>query len=107
VATGTRCTADERRSDRRRAECFCIARFAALASSPQVSLKMFATGLAAGILLDATVVRALLLPALVSLLGERSWWVPRRRAQPIEGAPPQRCNRDREPTPTTPSWCRT
>jgi RND superfamily putative drug exporter len=43
-----------------------------------VSLKMFATGLAAGVLIDATVVRGLLLPAVVSLLGERSWWHPRR-----------------------------
>jgi RND superfamily putative drug exporter len=52
--------------------------FAALAASPNVSLKMFATGLGAGILLDATVVRALLLPALVSFLGDRAWWSPRR-----------------------------
>jgi RND superfamily putative drug exporter len=52
--------------------------FAALAASPNVSLKMFATGLGAGILLDATVVRGLLLPALVSFLGDRAWWSPRR-----------------------------
>jgi RND superfamily putative drug exporter len=62
--------------------------FAALAASPSVPLKMFATGLGAGILLDATVVRALLLPALVSLLGERCWWRPgwtgaRRRPAPV------------------------
>jgi putative drug exporter of the RND superfamily len=53
--------------------------FAALAASPPVSLKMFATGLAAGILIDATVVRGLLLPALLSLIGERCWWLPGRR----------------------------
>jgi putative drug exporter of the RND superfamily len=57
--------------------------FAALASGPQVSLKMFATGLAAGVLIDATVVRGLLLPAVVSLLGERSWWHPRRHPGPV------------------------
>ncbi len=51
--------------------------FAALAASPSVSLKMFATGLAAGILIDATVVRALLLPAAISILGDRCWWLPR------------------------------
>jgi RND superfamily putative drug exporter len=51
--------------------------FAALAASPSVPLKMFATGLGAGILLDATVVRGLLMPALVSLLGDRCWWRPR------------------------------
>src|SRR3712207_7140387 len=36
--------------------------FAALGSGPEVLLKVFATGLAAGIILDATVVRALLVP---------------------------------------------
>ena len=61
--------------------------FAALAASPPVSLKMFATGLAAGILIDATVVRGLLLPAVLSLLGERSWWRPGRRARAASAAP--------------------
>ena len=44
--------------------------FASLASAPNTDIKVLATGLGAGILLDATVVRALLLPSLVSLLGE-------------------------------------
>ncbi len=55
--------------------------FAALASGPDVPLKMFATALAAGILLDATIVRAVLLPAVVSLLGERAWWWPAQRTR--------------------------
>jgi RND superfamily putative drug exporter len=50
--------------------------FAALASGPQTDVKILATGLAAGILLDATVVRALLVPALVSWFGEWNWWLP-------------------------------
>jgi putative drug exporter of the RND superfamily len=50
--------------------------FAALASGPDVQIKVFATGMAVGILLDATVVRALLVPALVSLLGKWNWWLP-------------------------------
>ena len=50
--------------------------FAALAAGPDVQIKVFATGMAVGILLDATVVRALLVPALVSLLGRWNWWVP-------------------------------
>jgi putative drug exporter of the RND superfamily len=58
--------------------------FAALAASPPVALKVFATGMAVGILLDATVVRALLVPALLSLLGEWSWWRPGKR--PAVGA---------------------
>jgi putative drug exporter of the RND superfamily len=50
--------------------------FAALASAPSVPLKVFATGLGVGILLDATIVRTLLTPALVSLLGRWNWWWP-------------------------------
>jgi putative drug exporter of the RND superfamily len=50
--------------------------FAALASGPEVVIKVFATGLGAGILLDATVVRALLVPALASLFGRWNWWLP-------------------------------
>jgi RND superfamily putative drug exporter len=58
--------------------------FAALASGPQVSLKVFATGLGAGILLDATVVRALLVPALVSLMGHWNWWLPAWATRPLD-----------------------
>jgi putative drug exporter of the RND superfamily len=50
--------------------------FVSMASGPNVDLKMFATGLAAGILIDATVVRALLVPAAVALLGRWNWWLP-------------------------------
>jgi putative drug exporter of the RND superfamily len=50
--------------------------FAALASGPETDVKILATGLAAGILLDATVVRALLVPAVVSLFGSWNWWLP-------------------------------
>ena len=51
--------------------------FLAMATGPDTEIKMLATGLGAGILLDATVVRALLVPALVSLFGEWNWWLPR------------------------------
>jgi RND superfamily putative drug exporter len=50
--------------------------FASLASAPGTELKILATGLGAGILLDATVIRALLVPALVSLFGRWNWWLP-------------------------------
>jgi len=50
--------------------------FAALASGPETDVKVLATGLAAGILLDATVVRALLVPAVVSFFGKWNWWFP-------------------------------
>ncbi|HEU0250073.1 MAG TPA: MMPL family transporter [Solirubrobacteraceae bacterium] len=51
--------------------------FASLASAPNTEIKVLATGLGFGILLDATLIRALLLPALVSLLGSWNWWLPR------------------------------
>jgi len=50
--------------------------FAALATGPAVDVKVLASGLAAGILLDATVIRALLVPAAVSLFGKWNWWLP-------------------------------
>lgn len=55
--------------------------FAALASAPNTDLKVFATALGAGILIDATIVRALLLPALVTLLGRWNWWMPKLPAR--------------------------
>ncbi|MEX2290542.1 MAG: MMPL family transporter [Mycobacteriales bacterium] len=50
--------------------------FTALASAPGTDIKILATALGVGILIDATIVRALLVPALVSLLGEWNWWLP-------------------------------
>ena len=50
--------------------------FASMASAPDTTVKVFATGLAAGIILDATVIRALLVPAVVSLFGRWNWWLP-------------------------------
>jgi RND superfamily putative drug exporter len=50
--------------------------FAALASGPGTDLKTLATGLGIGILLDATIVRSLLVPSLVSLFGRWNWYLP-------------------------------
>jgi putative drug exporter of the RND superfamily len=50
--------------------------FAALASGPGTDLKVMATGLAFGILLDATLVRSVLVPSLVSLFGSWNWVLP-------------------------------
>lgn len=57
--------------------------FASLASAPSTEIKVLATGLGFGILLDATIIRALLLPALVSLLGSWNWWLPRPVARAL------------------------
>jgi RND superfamily putative drug exporter len=50
--------------------------FTSMASAPETDVKMLATGLAAGILLDATVIRALIVPAVVALMGRWNWWLP-------------------------------
>jgi RND superfamily putative drug exporter len=50
--------------------------FLVLSSSPGFEIKEFAIGLAAGILFDATVIRALLVPSLMALLGKWNWYLP-------------------------------
>jgi putative drug exporter of the RND superfamily len=50
--------------------------FTSMASGPETDVKILATGLAAGILLDATVIRALIVPALILLFGRWNWWLP-------------------------------
>jgi putative drug exporter of the RND superfamily len=50
--------------------------FVSMGSGPETDVKMMATGLAAGILLDATVIRALIVPAVISLMGRWNWWLP-------------------------------
>jgi RND superfamily putative drug exporter len=54
-----------------------VAVFGAFALSPDVPLKLIGAGLATAILIDATVVRMVLVPAVMQLLGERTWWMPR------------------------------
>jgi len=50
--------------------------FFVLSMSPGTDIKQFGIGLAAGIIFDATVIRALLVPALMRLLGSWNWWLP-------------------------------
>jgi putative drug exporter of the RND superfamily len=56
-----------------------VAVFSVLATLSIVQTKMLGVGLAAAVLIDATVVRGVLLPAALSLLGERAWSAPTRR----------------------------
>lgn len=51
--------------------------FASFIISGVTSIKMLGFGVAFAILLDATLVRALLVPALMRLFGERNWWAPK------------------------------
>jgi RND superfamily putative drug exporter len=61
--------------------------FLALSASPGTDIKVFASALGIGILLDATIVRALLVPALVSLFGKWNWWLPSWAARPLRVEP--------------------
>jgi RND superfamily putative drug exporter len=61
--------------------------FVSLASGPETEIKVLATGLAAGILLDATVIRALLVPAVISLFGRWNWWLPHLPARLLRVEP--------------------
>jgi putative drug exporter of the RND superfamily len=50
--------------------------FLAFLAAPDVFLKLFGIGLASAVFLDATVVRMVLVPAIMQLLGARNWWIP-------------------------------
>jgi putative drug exporter of the RND superfamily len=50
--------------------------FLAFLAAPDTFLKLFGIGLATAIFLDATVVRMVLVPAVMQLLGDRNWWIP-------------------------------
>jgi uncharacterized membrane protein YdfJ with MMPL/SSD domain len=55
-----------------------VVTFGAFATGSDQQMKQLGVGLAAAILIDATLVRAVLLPATMKLLGERNWWLPKR-----------------------------
>jgi putative drug exporter of the RND superfamily len=73
--------------------------FLALASGPGTELKMVATALAVGILLDATVIRGLIVPAVIALMGRWNWWLPTWPARMLRVPPslrPQTARREGE-----------
>ena len=76
--------------------------FVAFSAQPGTEAKMFATALGGGILIDATIIRGLLAPALVAILGRWNWWLPARPARilRVEASPDPRrtaaANRPRE-----------
>jgi len=52
--------------------------FFSLSTGPGPDIKQFGIGLAAGVLIDATLIRALLVPSVMLLLGRANWWFPER-----------------------------
>jgi RND superfamily putative drug exporter len=72
VAHGIRTTAGVVTS----AATVMVATFAVFAMLPLIDMKEMGIGLAAAVLIDATLIRAVLLPATMKLLGERNWYLP-------------------------------
>ncbi len=61
--------------------------FVAFSAQPGTEAKIFATALGGGILLDATIIRGVLAPAFVSILGRWNWWLPHRPARVLRIQP--------------------
>jgi putative drug exporter of the RND superfamily len=87
-----------------------VAVFAIFATLAMIDFKMMGVGLAVAVLLDATIVRAVLLPAAMKLLGDWNWylprwlqWLPQRRIEsPAPRPGPDRTGPARPPTPSLP-----
>jgi RND superfamily putative drug exporter len=61
-----------------------------LSINPDIVVRLIATGLAVGMLLDVLIVRTLLVPALVAVMGRWNWWMPERLARLLRTAPAPR-----------------
>jgi RND superfamily putative drug exporter len=79
--------------------------FVSMSTAGQTDLKILATGLGAGILVDAVVLRCLLVPAMVALFGRANWWLPAwagrllRVSDPVRDIAPAAPRRARVPVP--------
>ena len=91
-----------------------VAVFSIFATLSFIDFKQMGVGLAVAILLDATIVRAVLLPATMKLLGKWNWylpkklhWLPEFRHEPLPDRRPSaraRHPRQRAPSPRDPRW---
>jgi putative drug exporter of the RND superfamily len=74
--------------------------FVAFGAQPSTEAKIFATALGGGILLDATIIRGILAPAVVALLGRWNWWLPGWAARILRVQPsPVQPEATHEPAP--------
>lgn len=71
--------------------------FTALAMTPELDVKVFASGLALGIFLDATLIRGVLVPAVVAMMGRWNWWLPAWAARLLRVEPSPLRREDPEP----------
>jgi RND superfamily putative drug exporter len=59
------------------AAAIMIVVFTSFVLDPDPTVKMLAIGMAAAVLIDASVIRMILVPAVMSLLGKHAWWMPK------------------------------
>ena len=72
--------------------------FVAFSAQPGTEVKIFATALGGGILIDATIIRGVLAPAAVAILGRWNWWLPDWAARVLR-VEPSRAQADATPVP--------
>ena len=65
------------RRARQHAAAVMIVVFTSFVLDPDPTVKMLAIGMAAAVLIDASIIRMILVPAVMSLLGRHAWWIPR------------------------------
>jgi RND superfamily putative drug exporter len=70
------------------AAAIMIAVFTTSLLGPDISVKQIGLGMAVAVLIDATIVRMVLVPAVMELCGKANWWMPGRRAQKATPASP-------------------
>ena len=73
--------------------------FAVFATLSMLEMKQMGVGLAVAVLVDATLVRIVMLPALLLLLGRATWWPGGPRSRPVEAS-------TATPSAKDPTWCR-
>lgn len=75
--------------------------FAVFATLSTLDMKQLGVGLAVAILIDATIIRAVVLPSIMTLLGDANWWAPNwlKPKQPKHATPASAPEEDRELTP--------
>jgi RND superfamily putative drug exporter len=75
--------------------------FFALSTGPGLDIKLFGIGLAAGVIIDATLIRLLLVPSSMQLLGRWNWWLPVWAAKLLRTSPSPLEPRRPAPAPQT------
>jgi RND superfamily putative drug exporter len=76
------------------AAAIMVAIFTTATLGPDVSVKQIGLGMAIAVLVDATIIRMVLVPAVMELCGKANWWMPGRRAPKATSGTPTRIGED-------------